>query len=206
MSTARLTAVLLATSLLLASVAARAQCTKDTDCKGDRVCEAGRCVESSAAAPSAPAPQPTPAAPASPPAPAPVAATAPSAAAPAAPAAPPVAQQTRRFSGGLMATGIVMISLGAVALLGAMGTTIASSVCKADADYDPRTGDYLYRHNCDAYEPVMIGLTVGGIGLLGAGIPLAVIGGKREPVNAASAAVAPWVTPAGAGAKLAVSF
>jgi hypothetical protein len=105
-----------------------------------------------------------------------------------------------------MATGIVMISLGSVALLGAMGTAIAASVCKADAEYDERTGDFIYRHNCSAFDPVILGLSLGGVGLLGAGIPLAIIGGRREPVSPGAAAIRPWVSTTGMGARLHLVF
>jgi hypothetical protein len=190
-------AVLLATSL------ARAQCAMDTDCKGDRICEECKCVQPAAPSAAAP-PASAPGAPAgSAGAPAPGGATpgagalfgtgAPSGAV-AAPAAEPPPPKMVRHSTGMMAGGIVMTSLSPIALLVSATAAVSESVC--DVSYDIDSG---YRDRCD-YDGVIYGSLLTGVVLLGVGIPLIVVGAKKEPESEhLTATVTPWATPNAAG-------
>ena len=181
---------------LLATSLARAQCAMDTDCKGDRICEAGKCVQPaapSAVAPPAAAPG-APAGSAGSPAPAaPPTAGAPSGAV-AAPAADSPPPKMVRHSTGMMAGGIVMTSLSPIALLVSATAAVSESVC--DVSYDIDSG---YRDRCD-YDGVIYGSLLTGVVLLGVGIPLIVVGAKKEPESEhLTATVTPWATPNAAG-------
>jgi len=183
----------------LATSLARAQCAMDTDCKGDRICEAGKCVQPAApAAPSAVAPPAAapgaPAGSAGSPAPAaPPTAGAPSGAV-AAPAADSPPPKMVRHSTGMMAGGIVMTSLSPIALLVSATAAVSESVC--DVSYDIDSG---YRDRCD-YDGVIYGSLLTGVVLLGVGIPLIVVGAKKEPESEhLTATVTPWATPNAAG-------
>jgi hypothetical protein len=192
MQTMRTTvSALAALSIWLFATLAHAQCGKDTDCKGDRVCENGVCVAGVPAAPGTPAVETAPAA--APPAAAP-AAPPPVAAAPAAaPQADVALSETKpkmkRHSPAMMAIGIVMVAAAPVAF-------ITAYMANANCVYVDVTGPESCR---DETTPLV--LTVVGFGLLGGGIPLIVIGAKKEPVSG-SATLTPWATPNGAGAAL----
>jgi hypothetical protein len=54
--------------------------------------------------------------------------------------------------------------------------------------------------NCDRYDATIYGGLLSAAVLAGVGIPLIVIGGKKEPVGTAQ--LAPWATPHGGGLKL----
>lgn len=173
---------------LLATSLSYAQCAKDTDCKADRVCDAGKCV-APAVAPAAPAVAQPQAAPPS----------APAAAAPA-PAAPPRAPAVKmqRHSTGMMVGGIVMVSLAPVALLVSGFARLGKVICDADND-----------RGCDQdYDPTIYGALLTGVALVGVGIPLIVIGAKKEPIEAAeaTATISPWATPNGAGIGLRIDM
>lgn len=122
---------------------------------------------------------------------APARATAPPATAPPATgAAPPARPQMRRRSKGMMVTGIVLTSLGAVALIGG-GLAFAS----ADSS-DPLDGELDYLDEGESAEDAGAALVVGGLVLAGVGIPLAIIGGRQVPVAPAKkAAAAPAPSP-----------
>lgn len=182
----------------LVSMTAHAQCTKDTDCKGDRVCDAGKCVMGLPAAPppppgSEPAPPAGAAATAAAAAPAPAApapAAAPAAAAPAAVAPAPAPEPKpamKRHSPAMMAAGIVMVAAAPIVFVSA----IMSNACA----YDPGPSS-----SCGNGTTAVV-LTIVGLGLLGGGIPLIIMGAKKEPVTA-TATLSPWVSPDGAGAAL----
>ncbi|MDF3069159.1 MAG: putative rane protein [Polyangiaceae bacterium] len=165
---------------LLLSVSARAQCSMDTECKGERICEQGRCVDP---------PVPAPAALAAPPAPVVVAPVAPPALPPEEPAPPKMV----RHSKGMMAGGIVMTALAPVALIVSGTAALSQSVCGWGDDSS------YYGDRCD-YDGVIYGSLVVGAVLLGVGIPLIVIGSKKEPESEhLSATVTPWATPSAAG-------
>jgi hypothetical protein len=183
----RLLALLGSSVALLATSLSHAQCAKDTDCKADRVCEAGTCVAPVAAPAAALAAQP-PAAPPNAQAPAPVRVDA--------PRAPAVKME--RHSTGMMAGGIVMLSLAPVALVVSGFARLAKVVCDADRDV-----------GCDEdYDPTIYGALLTGVALVGVGIPLVVIGAKKEPVEApeATATISPWATPNGAGVGLRIDL
>ncbi|WP_437302084.1 hypothetical protein [Sorangium sp. So ce388] len=109
--------------------------------------------------------------------------------------APPAQPLTRRRSKGMMVTGIVLTSIGAVALLGgglALASTCSGSDCDAgsfDDSLDDESLDYLDEE--DSGAEAGYALIIGGLVFAGVGIPLAIIGGRRVPVqpekNAASA-------------------
>ena len=187
-------------SLFYAS-SAFAQCSMDTDCKGDRVCEAGSCV-----------------APALPPPPAPPSGAAePVAAAPAPAAAPPppsysvppgTVEDTRpkmqRHSTGMMAGGIVMVSFVPIALLAALVANSEQTSCE-NGYYFSLDGSTTGRGvNCDRFDATIYGGLLSAAALAGVGIPLIVIGGKKEPVGTAQ--LAPWATPHGAGLGLRIDL
>ena len=212
-------------SWLLFASSAHAQCTKDTDCKGDRVCDAGACKSPASVAPDdpngwgvAPAPQPGGEAESAPAAPAKPKATA---AAPVVPTAAPPAQagvslqtrepsadvqraqrpKTQRHSVGMMAAGIVMVSVSPIPLMAGLIYSIEGLACRSNSDvYDYEN---QYRRDCSGYGTAATGLTLGALALIGVGVPLIVIGGKREPVKEPwQAEVAPYATPEGAGFRL----
>jgi hypothetical protein len=177
---------------IFATSLAHAQCTMDTECKGDRVCDGGSCVAPNAAAAAArplrAAPAPTEGAPAD----------ARGENAVAAEAAPPKPAQPKmqRHSTGMMAGGIVMVSLAPVALLVAGLSGLGKALCRVD--------DYDSERTCSGYDPVIYSSLAGAFVLVGVGVPLLVIGAKKEPVDAsaASAIIAPWATPTSGGLSL----
>jgi hypothetical protein len=174
----------------------------DNDCKGDRVCEQGQCVAPPAPAALPPAPAaPAGAAPAAAGAPAPLAAAPP----PAPVDAPPPPPTMVRHSSGMMAGGIVMVSLTPVALLVALGASVSQSVCKVDnGGYYDSSGTYTgYRRDCNN-DGLIYGSLLTAAALVGVGIPLIVIGAKKEPEG--SAIIAPWATPTAAGIGLHINL
>ncbi len=187
-----------AAATLLATSLAQAQCSKDTDCKGERVCEAGSCV---AVGPSAAAP-PTkiaPDAPAAPPASAraaqPPIDTGTTSPGPAMDLTPPQPKM-QRHSKGMMVGGIVMTSLAPVALVVAGFAALGKSLCGID-DFDPN-------RSCDGYDPAIYGSLISALVLVGVGVPMIVIGAKKEPVDPTSrgATISPWATPTAVGLGL----
>jgi hypothetical protein len=192
MPTHRLQGFVAGSALLLVTSLSHAQCAKDTECKGDRVCEAGKCVTAPAAAPAAPAQyDAVPAAPVTTSAPATSAGKEPP---PDAPAKP----RMQRHSTGMMVGGIVMVSLAPVALVVAGVARLGKGICDID---DERGCD-------DDYDPTIYGSLLTGVVLLGVGIPLLVIGAKKEPVeeNVAQATITPWLTPNAAGVGLRIDM
>jgi hypothetical protein len=194
MSSSRIPALLGGGALLLMTSLSHAACTKDTECKGDRVCDAGQCVKPSPATPPAAA-APAPAA-------APALASAPALTPPTAeaPASEPTQPKMQRHSSGMMAGGIVMVSLAPVALLVSGIAGLGKSVCSID---NPDRYD-----SCDEYNPALYGGLLSALVLVGVGIPMIVIGAKKEPVDApnVAATVSPWVAPSAAGLSLRVDM
>jgi hypothetical protein len=210
-------------AVFLASTLAQAQCSKDTDCKGDRVCEAGMCT--SPALPPAPPPPPGSEAPGTA-APAPGAATPPQPA----PAAvnlqlqptpstelPPAATtslghdepKTRRRSRPAMVTGIIMVSVGPISLLGALAAKNSQDRCDGALARDYPDGrlptSEKYRvDDCNAYSVPFYVFGIGGALLTVAGIPLIIYGAKSLPLlpQSASVRVMPWASPDSGGLKL----
>jgi hypothetical protein len=190
-------------SYLLASGLSQAQCSKDTDCKGERVCEAGACIAPSSppAASSAAEGTPPPLAPQVTPAPAPAPAPAATpAAAPLAPEEPLLTRRKyRRHSTGMMAGGIVMVSFVPIALIAAWVADIEQSQCEGNY-YDFGSGQTTRGVNCDRFDPTIYGGLISAAVLLGAGVPLIIVGAKKEPLGTAQ--ITPWATPQAAGLSL----
>lgn len=216
-------------SVLLVSALANAQCTKDTDCKGDRVCEGGKCTSPLPPAPAAP-PGSDAAAPPGPgattdaapvdaqPAPAPAAApvdlqlqASPSEMATAGASAPLERDepQTKRRSRGAMIGGIVMVSVGPIALLGALAAKNAQEQCDANLERDypdhrlPPSERYR-EEECNNYSVPLYLFGIGGAVLTAAGIPLIIYGAKSVPNGPprASLSVLPWAGPTSSGLRL----
>lgn len=224
--------------VLLSSSLAHAQCTKDTDCKGDRVCEAGKCTSPAALPAAPPAPAGAEGAPAQPvkeesvtleesppqnpatePASAPESETAPPPEA--VPVIPPAAvtslgadePEVRRRSRGLMIGGIVMVSIGPLALLGALSASNSQENCdQALEDQYPNhvvpAYDERALERCDSYTAPIYVLGIGGAVLVGAGIPMIIYGAKSVPVKKQTgrAQLLPWATPQSGGLKLRVDL
>ncbi|WP_437662754.1 hypothetical protein [Sorangium sp. So ce1182] len=101
--------------------------------------------------------------------------------------APPARPLTRRRSKGMMVTGIVLTSIGAVALLGgglALASACTGAECDSDSLDDPLEDDSLdYIDQEDSDEEAGYALILGGLVFAGVGIPLAIIGGRQVPVQ-----------------------
>jgi hypothetical protein len=130
---------------VFATSLAQAQCTMDTECKGDRVCDGGSCVAPKSGAATAARPtsqpaqtQPTPDAGAAEPA-----------------DTKPAQPKMRRHSRGMMAGGIVMVSLAPVALLVAGFAGLGKIACGLD--------DYDRSRTCSGYDPVIYGSLAGAL-------------------------------------------
>jgi hypothetical protein len=103
-----------------------------------------------------------------------------------------------RHSTGMMVGGIVMLSLAPVAFLTAGIARLGKGFCDLDDDY-----------GCDSdYDPTIYGALLTGVVFVGAGIPLVVIGAKKEPVEeeVAKAIVTPWLTPSAAGVAVRIDM
>ena len=186
-------------AVLLSASLSHAQCTKDVDCKGERICQDGNCVApppGAAAPPPAASSETTPAPPAAPgaaPATAPLPPAAASYQAPVAGDVPAGAVQEPRYerrSAGMFAGGIVMVSIGALAL-GVAVISSGTSRCDTDSSFGGQSCD-----RSPNYTAFLI-----SAGLLGAGIPMIIIGGKRVPVEPQTG-LSPWVSPQGGGLRL----
>ena len=213
--------------MFLASALAQAQCTKDIDCKGDRVCDAGKCTS--------PAPAPATADGATPDGAAPNATTTASPAGPAAGAAlagpnsPTSAQgpalgpapagattslgadepALRPRSRAALVSGIVMVSVGPIALLGALVAKNSQDKCdKAlETDYPTHvlpTSEKYRVDECNAYSAPVYVFSIGGAVLIAAGVPLIIYGGKNVPTQpkTGSLRLLPWAGPDSGGLKL----
>jgi hypothetical protein len=97
----------------------------------------------------------------------------------------------------MMVGGIVMVSLAPVALVVAGVARLGKGICDID---DERGCD-------DDYDPTIYGSLLTGVVLLGVGIPLLVVGAKKEPVDGtATATISPWLTSNAAGVGLRVDM
>jgi len=168
----------------------------DNDCPGEQVCENGACVAPESLPPP-PAAAPPPAAVAAPPA-GPTRASI-AAEPPAEQEAPlqPTKPATKRHSTGMMAMGIVMTSIGPIPLLMSMAYSIGKSSCQSGGLFseDRNAGVGCNRNDTAMYTTLLL-----GVGLLSAGIPMIVIGGKRGPI--ARASLTPWAAPQAGGLNL----
>lgn len=184
-------------SCCLVAGVSQAQCRMDNDCPGDQVCEKDTCV-----APQALPPAPPPPAAAA----APVATTPP----PATPARASIAAEplhdvrvepakplTRRHSTAMMVVGIIMTSIGPIPLLMSIGYSSGKSSCRSGGIFG---GVADSSSDCNRNDGAMYGTLALGLGLLGAGIPLIVVGSKRVPI--ARASLTPWAAPGAGGLSL----
>jgi hypothetical protein len=200
--------------VLLASALAHAACTKDTDCKGDRVCDAGKCTSPPDATPGTPpatdgaSATPAPAAPPLTPTPQQVA---PTPAVPAVAMAPlgPDEPQERRRSRPAMIGGILMASVGPVALLGALVAKNSQDNCdqRLQQDYPDNvlpTSEKYRVDNCNAYSLPIYIFGIGGAVLIAAGVPLIIYGAKSVPAppKSGSLHVLPWAGRDSGGLRL----
>lgn len=99
----------------------------------------------------------------------------------------------------MMAGGIVMTAVAPIALLVSLYSSLKQDACESRGFYnfDSTSDEYA---NCSRYDASIYGGVIVGVGLLGAGIPLIVVGGKRVPLGTAS--LAPWASPTGGGLRL----
>jgi hypothetical protein len=197
--------VLAAVGVLFVSQRAFAECTMDTDCKGDRICEQGVCVSPTNATPA-------PAAPAAPAAPPPVAVSAPAATAaprPALPEDPPVPRM-ERHSKAMMTGGIVMVSVAPLALLVAGISALEQDLCEighGDTSYSGSSAGVSVRaQDCSSYDTRIYNGLISALVLVGVGVPLIVVGAKKEPVERTSVALTPWLSPSSSGLALRVDL
>jgi hypothetical protein len=176
------------------------------DCKGRRVCDAGQCT-GPAPSDASEAPGDTTRAPRvgavpvdAPPAP--EKATDPR------PIPPPRERAMHARSTPLVVAGVVAVSLSSIGLYVTYGASII-------AVFGNR--DYYSRSEREDARNIAIGFGVGTALLIGAGIPMIVIGSKRvpdteerdtaaRPSNRAEAMLAPWAGPEGAGLRFGVTL
>jgi len=188
----RLATAVLGCSALFLSGTAYAECTKDTDCKGTRICENAICVtppEPAASAPAEPVASAPPPAEPEPPYEEP---------APPREESEPKPEATVRRSTGLMASGIVLVSLGGLAGLIAVISFSMGGACD----------DASSASDCDELDSVALRSTIAFVILEGAGIPMLVYGAKRVPAEPPRARLqlSPWASPNAGGLRLSGSF
>jgi hypothetical protein len=110
-----------------------------------------------------------------------------------------------------MVTGIVMVSIGPLALLGALAANNSQDNCdeQLEQDYPDLMVPTSERHRlerCDGYSVPLYVLGIGGAVLIGGGIPLIIYGGKNVPVKKAGLSVSPWASPRSGGLKLSLTL
>jgi hypothetical protein len=173
-------AMAVAVSLTAVSLDARAECTKDIECKGNRIRSDGACVdpprpEGNDAHPASPAPSPT-------------------RSGEAAPDAVPGEPRNRP----MMNTGIGLTVAGAGAFVAAVAFTIDTvvQVAKYNASVAQKCSE---QGACNTVVSRPTGVSAAALvswlavpALLGPGIPLWVVGGRRVPTPSASARL-PWL-------------
>ncbi len=159
---------------------AHAECAKDLDCEAELICEEGQCVAARTAI-ALPAPAST--VPSS--APATVAPTTvakpPEEAALFAEAHQPQSVPMRMKSPGLLAGGIVIVTVGVAGMFYGLSGSSCSELVNSQG-----------YGNCRAAESARTTFMLVGIGLIVGGVPLIVIGSRREPVPVVS--LTPWVS------------
>jgi hypothetical protein len=101
-----------------------------------------------------------------------------------------------RRSVGMMAAGIVMVSISPIPLFAGMIYSLEGASCRG---FDSSDDD----GNCLGYQSAAVGLTLTSLALVGLGVPLIVIGGKRVPAKEPwQAELSPYATPDGVGLGL----
>jgi hypothetical protein len=104
----------------------------------------------------------------------------------------------QRHSKGLMIGGIVLVSLAPVGFAVALMSSLSKGLCSID---NPD------RQGCDGYDTVTTVALIGGLGCVAAGVPMIVIGAKKEPADPwATATVSPWATRNAAGLGLRIEM
>jgi hypothetical protein len=112
----------------------------------------------------------------------------------------PAKPKMERHSRGMMAAGIVMVSISPIPLIAGAIYSLEGSVCRTSdrAIYGSDGG-----RDCSHYRTAAILYTVTSLALIGVGVPLIVIGAKRVPAKEPwQAQVVPYATPEGAGLRL----
>jgi hypothetical protein len=97
----------------------------------------------------------------------------------------------------MMTGGIVMVSVVPIVLLAVMVANLEQDACERGTYFSSNGLADSPGTNCGRFDATIYGGIIGSAGLLGVGIPLIVIGGKKEPVGLAR--LAPWASPHGAG-------
>jgi hypothetical protein len=93
----------------------------------------------------------------------------------------------------MMVVGIIMTSIGPIPLFMSMAYSLGNVGCSGNSAYDDNS--YCRNNDTAVYGTMLLGL-----GLIGGGVPMIVIGAKRDPV--ATARVTPWASPRAAGLNL----
>jgi hypothetical protein len=107
-----------------------------------------------------------------------------------------------------MATGIVLVSVAPIALLGALAASNAQEKCDEElqAQYPGHilpSSERYRAERCDDYSPAVYVLGIGGAVLAVAGIPLIIYGAPRVPdQKAARVQVLPWASANSGGVRL----
>jgi hypothetical protein len=107
----------------------------------------------------------------------------------------------------MMVTGIVMISIAPLALLGALAANNSQDSCDESLENDypdhmvPTSQKYRLER-CDSYTVPLYVLGIGGAVLAAAGIPMIIYGAKTVPAKKASLQIAPWASTNSGGLKL----
>ena len=102
----------------------------------------------------------------------------------------------------MMVGGIVMVSFSPIALIAASIASAEQRACESsDYYFDGTTVTTDGAKNCSAYDKTIYGGVIVGLALLGAGLPMVVIGGKKVPAEP-TATLTPWAMPTAAGLRL----
>jgi hypothetical protein len=121
--------------------------------------------------------------------------------------------EVRRRNRGLMIGGIVMVSIGPLALLGALSASNSQENC--DQALESQYPDHVVPaydrsalDRCDSYTLPIYVLGIGGAVLVGAGVPMIIYGAKNVPVKkqTGSTQLIPWATPRSGGLQLRVDL
>lgn len=121
----------------------------------------------------------------------------------------PERPKTKRRSKTAMVSGIVMVSTGPIALLGALAAKSAQKRCDDDLqrDYPDRvlpTSERYRVDECNGYSVPVYLLGIGGAVLTAIGIPLIIYGAKSVPDDqlARRLELQPWASPTAGGMRL----
>ena len=88
-----------------------------------------------------------------------------------------------------------MVSISPIPLFAGMLYSLGGTVCRGDRAFDGTGGD-----DCGHYRTAALVYTFPALALVGAGVPLIVIGAKRVPAKRPwETAILPYATPNGVG-------